>query len=102
MEIQLLTYTYACVVRRVNVGLVGARRLEARGSSSWRVRDFSEFLSLLSTIGREEMSDDSDVEAMLEAPFMKEGSEVWNQSPCPPCSFKVSHDHIIGHTVIRL
>ncbi len=34
----------------------------------------SEFLSLLSTLA--EMSDDSDVEAMLEAPFMKEGAEV--------------------------
>ena len=34
----------------------------------------SEFVSLLSTLA--EMSDDSDVEAMLEAPFMKEGAEV--------------------------
>lgn len=34
----------------------------------------SELQSLLSTLA--EMSDDSDVEAMLEAPFIKDGAEV--------------------------
>ena len=44
--------------------------------------EFSEFIVSCTT--RQKMSDDSDVEAMLEAPFMKDGSEVRVASLPPP------------------
>ena len=44
------------------------------------------------------MSDDSDVEAMLEAPFMKEESEV--RKLARHIQFEVSHDHLVTVQVL--
>ena len=69
---------------------VGARK---------RVEEYvfhSELQSLLSTLA--EMSDDSDVEAMLEAPFMKEGAEVGKYTSCAwRCAAILVNSHMRCH-----